>query len=88
MKNSPSVYGSSDGIKSYINQMSHFTFLNSTQRNSAGIEEGAPISPVPSLFFEWPYREQARMDYRNAFCGGVSQNCAISSWSNSSNKMI
>lgn len=66
MKDSPSVYGSSDGIKSHLNQMSHFTFLNSTGRNSAGIKEGAPF-PLFLLFFEWPYREQASMDYRNAF---------------------
>lgn len=89
MKDSHSVYGSSDAIKSHINQMSHFTFLSSTGRNSAGIEEGAPF-PLFLLFFgfEWPYTEQARMDYRNAFCQGVGQNCAISSWSNLSNKMI
>lgn len=57
MKDSQSVYGSSDTIKSHINQMSHFTFLKTTGRNSAGIEGGAQF-PLFLLFSEWPYREQ------------------------------
>jgi len=40
-KDSQTVYVSSDGIKSSINQTSDFVFFNSTGRNSAGIEEGA-----------------------------------------------
>lgn len=40
-RDSQTVYVSSDGIKSHINQMSNFAFLNSTGRNSAQTEEGA-----------------------------------------------
>lgn len=41
MKDSQTVYVSSDGIKSSINQTSDLAFLKSTGRNSAEIEEGA-----------------------------------------------